>query len=532
MDIATQEKIAFRPDLKLVVAIVSLFTLLGFALNIELALNRLGVFTLTLDDAWIHQTYARNLADGHWFTYTGGQASSGSTSPAWTMLLALGYWLGAGPVSWGLLLGAFFHILAAVMVYRLSFIYFGHRWLAAWSAILTTLEWHLVWIALSGMETSMFVALTLLTMVLIQTQWQKAWLMGLAGGLLFLTRPEGALLVAVAGLKILLEKTSPPDPLSPSISGGEGGRGDEAGQRVWSKALKPLVFMGLAFLLVTGPFIGFNTLVSGRPLPGTFYAKFVQWVAPWTISKGLHYFRLLIDYFWLGGSLFLLFPLALIGGWLAWRRGLVDLLPAGLWLVGLPAAYTIILPFTYNRGRYVMPLIPLVIILGAWAAFEFVQGSQFKRLAWTVVALTSLLVFVFWVNGTRAYVLEVRTIESQHMMVAEWLRTHTPPDAVIATQDIGVLAYFADRPLIDMAGLTDPAVVPIMHQPASMAAYIRQHGGDYVVIFPSYYTQLIEDQNLKLVFVSDKFDFHELGADPLAVFQFPAGGDTRSAVGD
>jgi len=39
------------------------------------------------------------------------------------------------------------------------------------------------------------------------------------------------------------------------------------------------------------------------------------------------------------------------------------------------------------------------------------------------------------------------------MTVAEWLRTHTPPDAVIATQDIGVLAYFSDRRLIDMAGL-------------------------------------------------------------------------------
>ncbi len=131
------------------------------------------------------------------------------------------------------------------------------------------------------------------------------------------------------------------------------------------------------------------------------------------------------------------------------------------------------------------------------------------------------MTLAFWFNGTRAYILNVRSLESQHMVVARWLRDHTPPDAVIATQDIGVLAYFSDRRLIDMAGLTEPAVVPIMHQPEQMAAYIRAQGADYVVIFPSHYQELIRGQNLQLVFVSDKHDFQGLGSDPLAVFQFP-----------
>ena len=487
-----------RPNIRLVTVTVGLITLLSFALNIGLAWQQLGTFTLHLDDAWIHHTYARNLAQGHWFRYTDGQASSGSTSPAWTVLLAVGHLLGIGPVAWGLVLGGLFHMLTAVMVYRLSLAYFGNGWLATWSAILTALEWHLVWIALSGMETSMFVALSILYLLLIQTRWQKVWLMGLAGGILLLTRPEGALLVAIAGFKILWANRQP-----------------------WRRAFKPLALMVLAFVLVISPVMAFNTVVSGRPLPGTFYAKFVQWVAPWTIGKGLNYFRLLLQYFWLEGSLFLIFPLAFLGGWLAWRRRLTLLIPAGVWLVSLPAAYAVILPYLHNRGRYIMPLIPLIIILGTWAAVEIMHRDRFRRLGYIVAALATLLVIVFWVNGTRATVLEVRAIASQHMTVAKWIRCHTQPDAVIATQDIGVLAYFADRRLIDMAGLTDPTVIPIMHQPDRMADYIRQQGGTHVVIFPSYYTQLIEGQNLKQVFVSDKYDFHELGSDPLAVYQFP-----------
>jgi hypothetical protein len=197
-------------------------------------------------------------------------------------------------------------------------------------------------------------------------------------------------------------------------------------------------------------------------------------------------------------------------------------LPAGAWLVGLPLAYTFVLPSIGERGRYLMPLIPVVIILGAWAAVEFLRSTQLKRLAWALIALATLMTVAFWFNGARAYVANVRSLESQHMVVARWLRNNTPPDAVIATQDIGVLAYFSDRRLIDMAGLTEPAVVPIMHQPEQMAAYIRGRGGDYVVIFPSHYRQLIEGYGLELIFVSDKYDFQELGADPLAVFQFPA----------
>src|SRR3972149_1221761 len=45
---------------------------------------------LPLDDAWIHQTYARNLAERGEWAFVPGEASGGSTAPLWTVLLAGG----------------------------------------------------------------------------------------------------------------------------------------------------------------------------------------------------------------------------------------------------------------------------------------------------------------------------------------------------------------------------------------------------------------------------------------------------------
>ncbi len=57
-----------------------------------------------LDDAWIHQTYARNLALLAEWAFIPGQLSAGSTSPLWTILLAPGTWIGLaltiGPGFW------------------------------------------------------------------------------------------------------------------------------------------------------------------------------------------------------------------------------------------------------------------------------------------------------------------------------------------------------------------------------------------------------------------------------------------------
>ncbi|MEW5987029.1 MAG: hypothetical protein AB1791_10385, partial [Chloroflexota bacterium] len=121
-----------------------------------------GQVGFPLDDAWIHQTYARNLAlNGRW-EYVPGVTSAGSTAPLWTVLLAVGYWLRLPPTLWAYVLGALCLVWAGrggAAVWRSLRPAQAH--LAGLVSLILVLTWQLVWAATSGMETLLFVVLGL-----------------------------------------------------------------------------------------------------------------------------------------------------------------------------------------------------------------------------------------------------------------------------------------------------------------------------------------------------------------------------------
>ncbi len=124
-----------------------------------------GSLGFPLDDAWIHRTYARNLAHTGQMSYVPGQPSAGSTSPLWTILLSIGYLLRLDYRLWTYFLGAVGLALTAWTAYRLAHRLFPDQlWAAPLTGLFCALEWHLTWAAFSGMETILFTWLALLTM--------------------------------------------------------------------------------------------------------------------------------------------------------------------------------------------------------------------------------------------------------------------------------------------------------------------------------------------------------------------------------
>jgi hypothetical protein len=120
----------------------------------------------------------------------------------------------------------------------------------------------------------------------------------------------------------------------------------------------------------------------------------------------------------------------------------------------------------------------------------------------SIAALVLLL--IFWIIGARAYAADVGFIEGEMVAVARWLEANTPSDALIAVHDIGAVGYFlADRPLLDLAGLITPEVVPFIADETRLLAFIEEKGADYVVFFPDWsptYARMSQDPRLHPVY--------------------------------
>src|SRR5439155_23498885 len=87
------------------------------ALYLGVSVARVGALTFPLDDAWIHWTFARNLALHHEVAFIHGQPSAGSTAPFWTIALTPAFLLPLAPDWWTCLLGRFLRLGGGGLVY-------------------------------------------------------------------------------------------------------------------------------------------------------------------------------------------------------------------------------------------------------------------------------------------------------------------------------------------------------------------------------------------------------------------------------
>ena len=438
-----------------------------------------------LDDAWIHHTYARNWAETGQLAYLPGVPSAGSTAPLWTLLLSIAYRLQIDPYGWTLLLGALCLALSAWLLSHLTVRLLPNRSLVSWLVGLAcVLEWHLVWAAASGMETMLFIALGLALIDQVQSN-TRGWTIGVLGGLLILTRPEGVLLFALA-LGVLLIRSR------------------------WA-ALKAIVPALVTFFVVLAPGVYFNLQAGGSIFPNTFYAKQSEYGA---LMSALP--------IWLNSiGQMLLAPLAgpallLVPGIVAWviarrhfwrdRTQWVLWLPLA-WLVIHVAVYALRLPVSYQHGRYLLPIIPVVLLYGLVGTTLIVDGLKTRRTRlWARLARPGLIAVVILIFGlyipigAGAYAADVDVIDGEMVAVAQWLNQNTPAGALIAAHDIGAIGYFTRRPLLDLAGLISPEVIPFIRDEARLSAWLRVKGAQYLVTFPGWYPHLSTAPELTVLF--------------------------------
>jgi hypothetical protein len=423
-----------------------------------------------LDDSWIHQTYARNLAlHGQW-AFRLGFPSAGSTAPLWSGLLAIGYWLGLGPYAWTYALGvACLFGLSVVSEAAARQLLKAYCPRLPWVGLLMAAEWHLVWAAMSGMETLLHALLITSVLIGAMTGSRRFLTMGVLTGLSVWVRPDGLTLLGPAVLSILVINKD---------------------QR---SRLRGLEYYLLGFGALFFAYLLFNLWIGGKPMPNTFYAKQAEYAA-WQASPLLSKLAQLALQM-LAGPVIILLPGAV--GWLALRAREGDwrTLGTAAWFAGYTGLYVARLPL-YQHGRYIMPAMPIFLLWGMLGLLYFLSSERLKRYQWFVSTLwrTSLVMvlLLFVVLGARSYGDDVGLIETEMVNTAQWVHSHLPPDTIIAAHDIGALGFFDDHPLLDLAGLISPEAVPFMRDEGQLEIYLNQRKAEYLIAFPEFYPELVE----------------------------------------
>jgi hypothetical protein len=414
-----------------------------------------------LDDSWIHMVYARSLAALQGLAYNPGQPEAGSSSPLWAVALLPASWIarcfGVGIVLpaklTGLLAAVAASLAACRLVRRLGF---GTAAELAAGLILAA-EPSLTFAALSGMEVALATAVALWTTAELAHEHHHRAAVGAA--LAPLVRPE---LIVLSVLVLGLVQWQL--------------------QRQHAPVRRRLALAALAVAPV-GLWLLYCMLVTGHPLPNTFYAKFATGRHRLIANLKEIFVQLLPSYAWFAhGAGFLLWGL---GAFLLLRRAW----PAGLVVVAFPLVFLVTVAASrslpqlsaFYWQRYLMPGLPFLLVTVAVGGASAVTWTWRKRWrAWAVAypVATALLIVatvVSWPATLRShadlFAWNCQNIEELNVAVASWLRDHVPPGETIGAVDAGAARYFGDHRTLDVIGLNHHG---LLHQESEALAELGQ----------------------------------------------------------
>lgn len=492
-------------------AVIVLAALAAHALHVALAWARVGELGFPLDDAWIHQAFARSLAEDGTWGLVPGAPSAGVSSLAFPVLLAGARALGMpGPLA-ALALGALslaaLGVISARALPRAGEL---ERTVVGVCAVTTSA---LAWASASGMETSAAAAIVL-------ALWVWAWRreetldrrpLALRDALAF-----GAL--ALAAVLVRPDLALAPAALALALAGTRG--------PVGARAVR--VALALALALAAGAaFVVLHLALTGRALPATLAAKAAEYAPLLERALALRIVEQLAAA--LGGSQAIFAIPAL---WLFARVGRarrVEPVTIGcaLWIAAHLALYAARLPVTYHHARYAAPIVPVLIALGARGAHAWREASvpaQRTSIVTSRVLPASALALSLagLAIGAAQYAREVAYVDREMVAPARWLAAHAASSDVVAAHDVGALGYFAPRPIVDLGGLVTPEAVPIVHDADRLLALARARDARWVVFFPAWsaaYRELSSRAGLEPAWRADEAPDERDDTGPMTIYR-------------
>jgi hypothetical protein len=436
------------------------------------------------DDPFITYRYARNLINGFGFVYNPGEKILSTTTPLFTLVLAFVGLVVPDLHQLANLLGIVSLAVGGLFIFDLA-----RTWdapVVGWTGLLLYPTFPLL-VSTLGSETSIYLALCLGSFAFYA---RKKYIgTGIFVALATLARPDGILILGILGFDYMFRRKRPVP---------------------W----KPL---SIVFVILIS-WVVFAWFYFGSPLPVTLAAK--QGQGSMAISQGFS--RGLLTVIrgygaWFYIEVFLALTGIILTVWKKRQWGVIL-----IWPVVYFASYSILGVSRYFW--YYAPLVPGFIIavgLGLTAITEFLKSSDRNIVGGfrldSVVPSVILLILLFS-NGIGLWQMRAQNDPrySIYRAAGEWLSENTLPGEQAGSLEVGIIGFFANRPMVDFAGLIQPEVA---EQFTSETTYedsalwaVDHYMIDYLVLQDGLFTRLEQgfvNQNCEPVkrFQGDQYSY-------------------------
>lgn len=383
----------------------------------------------TIDDAFITFRYSQHIAASQGFTFNPPQHVLGTSTPLFTLLIAAAARLGLDLQVSSFVISLVADVVSCALVASIL-LRLGYPLAALLSVIALAMAPSVVVFSVSGMETSLYVALVIAASWGVQRErWMTAaW----AAGAAWLCRPDGILVVAVVCAAAL-----------------------------WSLPRRRAALVCVAAAALMVPWVIFATWYFGSPVPTSILAKADvarSALAGFRVAKG----------FFLTARDLLVSILSIAGAVVLWRT---RALGARAW-VAWGALYTLV--FAASRAFdgymwYFTPLMPLYYAAVAVATetligrLSLASSEPRRRLMTAAGPVVAVLVFVaIGVVAIRDGMAEMAHSQANREDLYQAIAGNLAAAdgrCAIAAQEIGALGFYYPGPIVDLVGITTPEAI-------------------------------------------------------------------------
>lgn len=409
------------------------------------------------DDAFITYRYSANVLNGNGLVYNNGEWVLGTTAPGYAILLALlSAPFGSSAIpDMALIVNGSAFIVTLVFIMLMVFQVTANRFIAILAMLICMTSTQGIDIIASGMETSIFVLL--ITAGYFALLKDRTFLGAFIVGLLPLIRPEGAFIVAVYGITMMIQVWS-------------------TGEKNPVRWFVHMIPFGVVLLLPGVLYIALTWITYGTPLPHSMVAKSSGIYALSTFDSlyGMLYLigNLSTGYFGKIGidlaprihllSALITITLAFFGSyrlikqdWRLWGIPTIVLLHVLLYAF---SATNVFSWYLANFGLFYLLLV--------WAGFYYAtlmlierleKRESLKKIVWAVGSLIVVLSIATQIPEMMKPKLRYFPLHQYYQPLAQQIGEQLPAQTSVALPEIGILGYYMPHVyVLDAAGLVSP----------------------------------------------------------------------------